>query len=348
MLQVSKRAASEADAKAILSASQQVQSPFGVPILLVDPDNYARKTFFGFPLPRLFLKKRIHEELLNTVAQCPPLLTPSATPIPGAVKVFEDRGYFNFSPPQLERRIIAAIHESGFDPTEAIAFAMPNQSPRISITLHRETPDLANQTVHRVLGANKGKSIDYPGFDAQYNFISLWHEHAHSVAGTNEAGAEKIAGLMSRYAFEDCTFLAVQADMRAVHSILHYNNEEILNNYGWPCVEVLDDAFALETPPTWDEIKALGETSYDTPHRARIDAIQNVGAVFNKKSALPFLFKDLKEMANTAEECLQQNALTTPEEIMIAERFALAARRLSIGRPAYQNAAFMPAPAPSS
>jgi hypothetical protein len=65
--------------------------------------------------------------------------------------------------------------------------------------------------------------------------------------------------------------------------------------------------------------------------------MNTVGTVFNKKSALPFMFRDLKAMADTAEECLKEQSLTTQEEIMIAERFALAARRLSIGKAAYQK-----------
>lgn len=333
MLHVTKRAASEADSKAILEASYRVQSPFGVPILLVDPDKYTRKTFLGIPLPRLGLKNRIHRELKNVLAQC---TAPTAAPS-NAVKLIDDRGYFNYTPEILERKIISILKECEIDPSEAVAFALPNESPRVSVTMLREAKDVANQTMRNVLGANKNKTLDYPGYDTQYNFIALWHEHAHSVSGTNEAGAEKIAALMSRYAFEDCTFLAVQADMRAVHSIIRYNNEEMLSLYGWPCVEVIDDALALETPPTWEEIKKLGETSYDTPHCARLETINTVGTVFNKKSALPFMFRDLKTMADTADECLQQQSLTTPEEIMIAERFALAARRLSIGKAAYQK-----------
>lgn len=333
MLQVTKRAASEAEARAILDASYQVESPFGVPILLVDPSNYARKSFMGIPLPRLSLKNRVHQELAQILAKCD---APAANDS-GKIKVIEDRGYFDYSPQQLENKIIWAIKDSELDKSEPIAFAMPNTLPRVSVTIHREATDIANQTMRIVLGANRGKTIDYPGYDAQYNFISLWHEHAHSVSGTNEAGAEKIAGLMARYAFEDCTFLAVQADMRAVHSILRYKDEHMQNTYGWPCVEVLDDALAMETPPTWDEIRKAGETSYDTPHRGRFEIIKKIGHIFNMKSGVPFLFRDLKGMADVADECLQEESLTTGENRNIAQRFALAARRLSIGRAAYQQ-----------
>lgn len=332
MLQISKRAASEADAQAILEASYQVQSPFGVPILLVNPDHYARKTILGVPLPDLGVKKRIHAALADVLAQCPPPPPAQA----GARKVYEDHGYFSYTPENLERKIIAVLKECEIDPTQAVAFAMPNDSPRMSVTLFREAKNVANKTVQNVLEANLNKTLDYPGYDAQYNFMSLWHEHAHSVSGENEAGAEKIAALMGRYAFEDCTFMAVQADMRAVHAILHYKSKELLSSYGWPCVEVIDDALALEQPPSWEDIRKAGETSYDTPHRARLDAILTIGNTFNKKSALPFLFVDLKGMADVADECLAEDTLTTPEQITIAQRFALAARRLSIGRAAYQ------------
>ena len=339
MLQVTKRAASEAEARAILDASYQVQSPFGVPILLVDPADYARKSFMGIPLPRLGLKNRVHKELEQVLAQC----TAPVANESGKVKLIDDRGYFTYSPEQLKNKIVWAIKDSEIDKVEPVAFAMPNDAPRVSVTIHREATDIANQTMHIVLGANRGKTLDYPGYDAQYSFMSLWHEHAHSVSGTNEAGAEKIAALMCRYAFEDCTFMAVQADMRAVHAILRYKDEHMQNTYGWPCAEVLDEALALETPPTWDEIRKLGETSYDTPHAARFETIKKIGHTFNMKTGIPFLFRDLKGMADVAEECLKEDTLTTPEERSIAERFALAARRLSIGKAAYQKTA---APSP--
>jgi hypothetical protein len=125
MLHITKRAASEADSKAILEASYQVQSPFGVPILLVDPDRYARKSFMGIPLPSFSIKRPIHTELKNVLAQCAaPAVAPS-----NAIKLIDDRGYFNYTPEILERKIISILKECEIDPSEAVAFALPNESP---------------------------------------------------------------------------------------------------------------------------------------------------------------------------------------------------------------------------
>lgn len=335
MLHVSKQAATEAEANAILDASRHVQNPFGVPILLIEPRNYARKTLLGMPLPRLGLRKRIRTALNAVLAQCAaPLPAPKAAP--GTVLVYEDRGYFGKSPQQIEDSIVRNIRDFETQGGRHFAYALPNEFPRISVTLFHAPANAINVVMRAAMQADQTLYTDYPGYDAQHSFMSLWHEHAHSVSGNNEAGAEKVAALMCRYAFEDCSFLATQADMRAVHAVLHYNNTNILRSYGWPCVEVVDDALALETPPTWDDIRAIAETSYDVPRKARSEDILEVGKAFMKKSSLPFLYRDMKGMADTAETCLTEGAFSAPDQIMIAKRFALAARRLTIGTPAYK------------
>ena len=336
MLHVSKQAATEAEAKAILDASRHVQNPFGVPILLIEPKNYARKTFLGMPLPRLGLRKHIRTALNAVLAQC---AAPSPAPrtAPGTVLAYEDRGYFSKSPQQIENIIMQGIQTFETQDTDHFAYALPNQSPRISVTFFDAPANAIKVIMQAAMQADQTICTDYPGYDAQHSFMSLWHEHAHSVSGSNEAGAEKVAALMCRYAFEDCSFLATQADMRAVNAVLYYNNTKVLHTYGWPCVEVVDDAIALETPPTWDDIRGVAEKSYDVPRKARSEDILEVGTAFMKKSGLPFLYKDMKGMADTAEVCLTEGAFSAPDQIMIAKRFALAARRLSIGTPAYET-----------
>ncbi len=335
MLKILRQAATEAEAKDILTASQHLPAPFGVPVLLVDPALYARKTFFSHPVGSLKKAQQIIGARLDAcIAQCPPASENDSAE--STLLSVADTGYFRDTRANIEKKILDTIQafESMPHGNQFIAAAYPLESPRISIAFFH-SPDA--DTAFAANGIdNRGKKLPrYPGYEAQHLFQILWHEFAHSVSGSNEPGAEKLSSMVCRYAFKDCTFLKVHADQDAVQSILRFNDESFLEKYGWPCVEAIDKQQALQTPPTWDDIMRAASTAWATPHVSRIADIRAVGAAVHSTSRPSFLFKDMSGMADAAAAYVQRGNAANAAQQEIGERFALAAQRLAIGEKAY-------------
>ncbi|HEY8190297.1 MAG TPA: hypothetical protein VIF12_06395 [Micavibrio sp.] len=181
---------------------------------------------------------------------------------------------------------------------------------------------------------------DYPGFNAQWNFMHLWHEIGHGLSDTSEAGADEVSALVCRHAFQDCAFLAVHADLRAAATLL---SGDSFPDYKWPCVEAIDSTLAMKGPAPWNEIQAIGELARTAPHDNRTDSVQFVAWNLCQAAPMAFSFnKDLGQMATVCDQLLQNNVFKDAQQRRIAARFALAARRLSIGILAYKQSA--PAP----
>lgn len=332
MLQVSKKAATEAEAEAILDASFQVQKPFSVPVLLIDAADYVPKKILGLSFFGLSFKKQIREKLEAVIQQCP-------EPTAADHALVHERGFFSNSVAQIQDSIIRTIKDHWRYGDDYLALAMPNAAPRLSVALQLRAKDVVRTEMSYALRFEPDKSITYPGFDAQHNFLSLWHEITHSVAGDNEAGADYVSALACRYAFEDCTFLKVQSDMRAINAVMEYQTPAIIETYGWPCVDALEAAIAQKEPPTWDEVRKAGESAHLVPRRLRLESVVQVGQTLREKATKAFNTRNFGALAEATENLLHGRAFKNDEQTMIAERFALAARRLSIGTPAYQEPA---------
>lgn len=340
MLKIPRQAVTEAEAKDVLTASQYLSAPFGVPVLLINPALYEHKTFFSYLRSYKKTKQVISARLDACIAQCSP--APESDRARNTLPVVTETGYFCDTRANIEKQILDTIQrfERLPDDNKFIAAAYPVESPRISLAFFH-SPD-ANTAFAANNIDNRGKKLPrYPGYEAQHFFHILWHEFAHSVSGTNEPGAEKLSSMVCRYAFEDCTFLKVHADQRAVQSILKFNDRSTLERYGWPCVEVIDQQQALQTPPTWDEIMHTAATAWATPHVSRIADIRAVGEAVHNVSKLSFLFKDMNGMAEAAATYIQRGDAENAAQQEIGERFALAAQRLAIGEKAYTAAAQM-------
>jgi hypothetical protein len=328
MLQVTKKAATEAEAEAILTASHQVQKPFSVPVLFIDPADFPVKKVMGIPLFRP-VKTPVKEKLAAILAQCD-------EPQPTDKNLTWERSFFLRTAAQLEKDVIGELNHHWDNDETYMASAMPNASPHLSVVFHTNLEDAARTNAAYALRIDKDKIPDYPGFDAQHNFQSLWHEIAHSVAGDNEAGADFTSAMACRYAFEDCTFLKVEADIRAANAVFLAHIPKILEMYGWPCVDALDSVIAMEKSPDWDDVRKAGEASHLVPRRSQMYAVTNVGKTLRETATEAFNTRDLAALSKAAEQLLQNGAFEKPDDRAIAERFALATRRLSIGTPAYK------------
>ncbi|MBI2234027.1 MAG: hypothetical protein HYU57_03340 [Micavibrio aeruginosavorus] len=327
MLTVTRQAATEAECEAILTASYQVDRPFSSPVLILDPLDFAPKRFLGLTYFGSALKKTVKKKLASLLPGC-------EIPRSDQVDDMKARGYDIFSPEQIEKAIIANIKAHFIFNEKNMALALPVLSPRFSVALHSRIKDSARVETEGALMITRPLT-QYPGFDAQHNFNSLWHEIAHSVAGDNEAGADLTAALACRYVFKDCTFLHLQADLRAAHVVLACGTRKVLEDYGWACVEATETPLALNRPVSAEDVRKVGESSYRVPRVDRTDSIIRVAQSLHRAAGLAFEYRDLRKLADTAEGLLQNGAFADAEQRMIASRFALAARRIEEGAPAY-------------
>ena len=328
MLTVTKQAANEAEAKAILDASYLVRKPFGVPVIFVDPADYPVRTFCGFPLPRLGQKRRIEQKLAAAIAECDPAM-------PEPRKIIEDRGYFTLPRKKISDQILRTIKEHHLYGDSRLALAFPLTAPRISIVFHARIKDPLAEEIPEALGMERDRLPDLPGTDSQHHFISLWHEIAHSMSGDNEAGADLVSALAYRHAFADNSVLKFQGDLRAAHLILNHTNPVSTKTYGWSCVDAFDSVAALERPPTWDEVYQTGATSYNAVNNTRAETIEHVGQTLKKDFLKAFRSRNLMPLSDAAETMAGNGTFETEDAKMIAQRFALATRRLAQGITAY-------------
>ncbi len=336
MLTITKKAATEAECNAILNASLQVEEPFSVPVIFIDPAEYAPQKFLG--LSFFFNRKAdaLKARLAAFAEKCD-------RPDPDTMKDLEGRDFDTRSIVQISNSVLGTLRAHFAYRDNHLACSFPVLSPRFSVTLCTIAENAARAGVSDVL--QTGAPLpDYPGFDSQYNFLWLWHETAHSVAGDNEAGAELTAALAARHAFEDCTFVNVWADMQVTNLILKYESPKALKDYGWSCVEALESALALETAPDSDTVRNVGENSWRVPRFDRSASILAVAECLHRTvgDSEWYKYRNLNRLADTTDHLIKENRFGTAEEKMIAARFALATRRLATGTPAYQATGMQP------
>ena len=329
MLQIDKQAVTEKDAEALLDASYLVRKPFGVPVMFVDPRDYPPKRFLGLPLPRLSMKRNIEKQLRDIILQCD---EPAQNTKPVTI---EDRGYFHEPRETLGKRIMRTVRDYHYYGDEHMGLAFPLASPRLSIVFQARIANGAEAEAELALSIPQNRLPPLPGFTAQHHFLSLWHEIAHSVSGSNEAGADLTGAMVYRHAFADSSVLVYQGDLRAANMIFQHHRPKVLETYGWSCVEAFDAVAARKTAPDRDEVIAAGYQSYSVPSLPRAGAIQTVGAALKKEFARAFLDRDLKMLSQAAADLAGNGTFETVEEDMIARRFSLATRRLAVGKAAY-------------
>ncbi len=328
MLTVTKQAATEAEAEAILDASYLVQKPFGVPVMFVDPVDYPTQKFLGIPLPRLLQKRGIEKKLAKTILQCDPSPTISSD-------LIEDRGYISEAREKISGSILRTIKDYHYYDDRYLALAFPIAAPRISVAFYSRVTDVLSEELPRALNMSRDRFPSLPGTNAHHHFIALWHEIAHSVSGANEAGADLTSAFVYRHAFRDTSVLKFQGDLRATHLVMQHTNPVSRESYGWSCVEAFDSVAAMKTPPTWDEVYQVGSTSFDAVNNTRDVVIEQVGSTLKKQCWEAFRTRDLEKLSGAAESMAENGTFQSDDAKMIARRFALATRRLSQGITAY-------------
>ncbi len=183
----------------------------------------------------------------------------------------------------------------------------------------------------------KSLATSLPGYAEQLNFFYLWHEIGHGI-GATEPQTEMIASIVSRQAFEDTAFMAMNADARAVHSLVNAGSKEIINLYGWPLVEASDYIRNMPEQRLSDikehDLRDLAYLEFDhlsdTVKEARNLIRSSAGGYFATRNrellgmdAYAGAAYHTKDMSDDARQLLQ--------------RFRLACERLTLGKIAYEE-----------
>lgn len=315
MLKIIKQAHTAAEAQAALDASYQVENPFGVPVLLVDPVNYPPVKVCGIPLP--LLARHAHKKVAAFIDR----LTPSHD-LPGKVT-------------EIAELIISNLRAHRHNRETLLAESYRFKAPELAVIFHACTKNAVREQMQYALMVDARTLPEFPGTDAEYNFLSLWHEIAHSVAGPNEAGADLTSAMAFRHAFTDTAPLKLSGDLRAAHAVVNYRFPKVLESYGWSCVDAFDSVAAMKEPPSWEQVYQVGSTSHIVDNRSRADAITYLGKTLREVAIESLHNRNLGKLADMTDTLLQHDQFPDQESALVASRFALAARRLSIGRAAY-------------
>ena len=371
MLQIDRKAVTEEDAKAVLSNTYALSDPLGTPTIFLNPDSFS-PTLLEYAPP--WMRKAFHNTAYNHTRQ---------DQIRGIIQDFFDAGHFDHLSDEEHERVARVLEETVPELSQLIGSArILHEEPRTTMRGHLNdrlkahhfapvpeefkapfrsviiTPRSAwtpEDIPAYLIGSYQGSenAAGMPGFGAQYQFNSVWHEIGHGT-GAAEPQTEMMAALVAKQAFEDTRFLSVQADLRAIrsvfrHSILRDDPNSISANgqingqvrerekYGWPMAEVNDYVQGLPV----DMVDALSEDDIKSIRFRRFDHIgdtlKTAADILKYEDPEGYETKDLHSLREAALYLAEKRS--TPEEhAQIYERLALACERVLIGEEAYENA----------
>lgn len=331
MLTIPKKAATEAECEAILTASLNVRNPFGVPTLILDtadfansPKGFLKNLFTGSVASRI--QRQIVSALKYQQVQDPDLGNFEITDI-----------FQTHNPGSLAKFCAKTIEEENATPGTFLTGSRPNYSPRINIVFTKPTQDIARLHASLSTAVQQNSFPPLPGFDAHHKMYALWHEIAHGLVVENEYAADLISAIVCRHAFEDCSFLKARADMRAANAVLSLKNYAAQpNNHTWACVEALDSVAAIDEIPAIGDLRDIGNAAVKMKQNFREKSIAAVGHKF--QSLLSHTQgRYLQRITLASQYVLASGNFASAEEKMVAKRFALAMQRLSTGTSLYQD-----------
>lgn len=186
---------------------------------------------------------------------------------------------------------------------------------------------------------------EMPGSSEEWHFLLLWHEFAHTT-GAAEPQADKMAAIVTRQAFARSDVIQAFADQRMVTAILNHHRDTSVSYYGLPLVENLDEVAAMPQ----EQIDAMDEEDIKdirfNKHDYKADKVRAVGGrlkcafpdIFEtiRKKTQPIAMKDLIDLKQETERLVAEGTFQDdPDTCSIARRFVLAVTRLSEGKGAY-------------
>lgn len=343
LLTIDKKATTEAEAADILARSYVFcarNKPYGVPVLILRPETFNVKgqpddignvqSQYHSRLSR-FLRKIGEDQgagqsLLRESSNGRTIIDTTRT----LIAACQDDGYMYAS--------CKAIAASGFAQNADYYAPGAYRAPSFAIIqAPRKDLDGVKRLSYMLDAERVNLAADMPGMAAQWQFLDLWHEVGHA-AGAGEAQTEKMAAALCRKAFNDVSFLQVEADIRYTKAVLFSDDREVRERYGWGMGQAVDEICALSAA----EIDALSDEDIRDMRFERYDARGNItrklGAALREDVGADKMNGNyLPEIAVAAKKLLSgafKNAAQDEKDVIM--RFHLAVSRLAQGKRGYQ------------
>ncbi len=365
IIEIDEKAVTEEQGQEMIARTLAMPDPLGIPTLFFNPDDFSPhwlESLPGFLTNMLYgaaSNGRIEKEVrarIDEFETASGLSTDDASSLqPKAKEIAQIILNAKLNPKDLHTAAAWPQSEAAFPPHLLVPLAYQEPS-RNAITISKV--ETAEQ-MHASFFAKKPSDISTrPGPDSAYRFFTIWHEVGHGT-GATEPQTETIAAIATRKAFADTAVLKAQADVRAVRAILRGKNVEDRDadsnrfgfeadeedkrpevlQYGWPMVEANDYVAGLreETIDALDEqqIKQIRHQLFD--HLGEL--VSHLSTLLEKQDPEAFRDADFAALDYTAakyrKEAEQGGA--GKDFMQILTRFQLAARRLHVGAPAYQE-----------
>lgn len=320
MLELPRKIESETEGEQVLNLSYQMLAPLGVPTLIIDPAEYD---------PQLGLwcvetDDTIENHLKQRLDQ---VLHHFYGPDHAAVRDFQQNpGRFWMT---LLNTVDYCVHSR-----QMIAHAL-NAGTLFNVVICPRTNNTGALLIKHGLHIDEDHIADIPGSDIEWNFIRLWHEFGHGLRGVSEAEADKVSALMHRHVFTDPQALMVLSDFRAAWAMIHHDQTQALTQRGWALVDTLDQVVSgFDEETGWDQTMFMVATP--APADSHAADVYSVGHHLKKICKAAFAEPDLLMLSMMADHAAIKGQFHNQNQMRIARRFALAAQRISLGRPAYQ------------
>lgn len=316
----------EAEGAAALETSYQMMAPLGVPTLIIDPADYDPRLSLwcvrGEDTIENDLKHRMKNVLYNFYG--------------------EDHSQVRQFLHEPNRFLLALVNKLAYcvQTSQMVAHAIVSEK-FLNVVICPRTRDTGALLMKHGLKVPEDNIPDMPGTDIEWNFIRLWHEFGHGLKGKSEASADWVSAVVHRHVFPDPQALMVLSDFRAACALLNHHNPRVLTGRGWSLVDTLDSAVEdMGTPTSWDDVAT--HVHHPCPADNSIEDIMYIGQHLSGISKLAFKEPDLLMLGMMADHMTYKGNVENDNQMRIARRFAIAAQRLSLGKPAYAATAPKP------
>lgn len=316
----------EADAKKLLNETMGIADPFGVPTLVIHPEDFAkddadtaRKKLAG-----------IVDEFFSRVSDG------DADKKRKLSEMFAEKR-FRYIP---DSAIYSAGHEEYADAHNASLG--DRDGPLCSIVVAPRMNVSFAKSAQNLTGVAAEKLAALPVSPEQGKLITYWHEFAHGT-GANEPQADKMSAIVYRKSFRDTEQLKIQADMRALDAVFSHDvymdpNKKFARCkiYGWPTVDAIDSVVAMSD----EEISRMDESAIRAVNTEKFDkkvrALHKVGNELYKRIPNAMVDRNLPVIAATVRDLLEKGKFGDGDDDRnkIATRFLLAAERTDSRQPA--------------
>ena len=339
-IQIDKKAATDAEAQALLDQTYALFDPLGTPTLFIRPEDFPIQSTDAIIFSNLAsvsktdFKRAEHSRINKLVSKKMEVFKPLdlSDSFSGIAKKL-DRDIVNsqLKPNDLSVDLAYNIRLSKFAETAEQYDHQKYIQPSFSVVFSSPS----RSTLSNILAHFKIDSKVSIGTSSQLRFIALWHEIAHGT-GAGEPQADIIMATLTRQAFEDNQMITVFADLRAFDALLQAKKKA--ERYGWPMVEAND--YILRLPEgminsmSEQNIKDMRFQKFD--HLA--DTVFEVSDMLKEQVVEKLHTRNLLGLSLAAQELREDmNISLTNNQMQILTRFELATRRLHHGEAAYQK-----------